>query len=36
LIDGAGSDANELADHLVSFLAGSPVPASSLKAGQIA
>lgn len=27
LIDGAGDDARDLADHLVSFLAGSPAPA---------
>jgi putative flavoprotein involved in K+ transport len=36
LIDGAGSDANDLADHLVSYLAGDSEAAWSLTAGQVA
>jgi len=36
LIDGAASDANDLADHLLSFLAGSSGSARGIAAGQVA
>jgi putative flavoprotein involved in K+ transport len=36
LIDGAGPDANDLADHLVSFLAGGIEPALSAQANRVA
>lgn len=36
LIDGAASDANELSDHLLSFLAGSSGAARGITAGQVA